>query len=329
LMLKGEYILVILEAADAERDGINGDLLGEGCRIAAELGTELKAVSLADRGIFPGMDNYGLSTLFEIDAKGNSDYSRDLLVGLLKKIPRPGVLLFPASDSCRVLAPQVAHKLGSAAIIDVVDVRVRDGRLFYVKQCYSGNFEQEIRYDEGALEVAAVVRTALEPAAGSKPFERVAVPIDAPDDGRVKSLGITPPDFQTVDIIYAGTILGVGMGCADANTMKTVRELSELLEASLGTTRPVVDEGYLPKTRMIGMTGKTVTPDFYLTLGISGSPHHIAGIQKAKKIVSVNKDPGAPIFQSSDVGFIADITEVIPQLNARIQKWQRDRNEKI
>ena len=92
-------------------------------------------------------------------------------------------------------------------------------------------------------------------------------------------LDLIPPDYRTVDIVHAKRIIGVGAGCADPQLLEMVNDLSSILEGSLGTTRPVVDDGYLPRERMIGQTGKTVMPDFYLALGISGSPHHIAGIQ--------------------------------------------------
>jgi electron transfer flavoprotein alpha subunit len=83
-----------------------------------------------------------------------------------------------------------------------------------------------------------------------------------------------------------------------------------------------VDDGYLPKERMIGQTGKMVAPELYVSLGISGSPHHVAGIQEAEKIIAVNKDFRAPIFQLSDIGFIGDLKKILPKLVKRIKEWK-------
>jgi len=328
-MLKGNHILAVLEAADTEREGINRDLLAEAGRLANVLGTSLKAVSLGSSGYFPGMENYGVSDLYEIEASSGTNYSKSLLLDFLGKVPLPRLLIFPSTDSCKSVASRVARGLGSPALIDVYDIRVRHGKLFYVKKCHDGKFEQEIAFGPGVVEVAAVMRIPREPLWVEASFNKIEFVIKSKEDSRIKSLGVNPPDFHSVDIVHAAKIIGVGMGCADERTMKLVTELAEKIEASLGTTRPVVDEGLLPKTRMIGMTGKAVDPDFYFSLGVSGSPHHLAGIQKAKKIISINRDSGAPIFQSSDIGFVSDLREILPRLNSRIEKWRRDNNEKL
>jgi electron transfer flavoprotein alpha subunit len=135
-------------------------------------------------------------------------------------------------------------------------------------------------------------------------------------------LELIPPDYRTVDILYAKRIIGAGSGCGEPGLLSLVEELSHLLEGSIGTTRPVVDDGYLPKERMIGQTGKTIFPELYIALGISGSPHHVAGIQASKTILSVNRDPRAPIFNVSDAGFICDLKTLLPKLINRIKRYR-------
>jgi electron transfer flavoprotein alpha subunit len=142
----------------------------------------------------------------------------------------------------------------------------------------------------------------------------------------VQRLELMPPDARTVDLVHAKRIVAAGMGAAGEELLATVHELAELLDGSVGATRPVVDEGRLPKERLIGQTGRTVTPDLYVALGISGSPHHVAGVRKADKILSVNRDPRAPIFQFSDVGYVADLQVVLPALVEKIKEW-RDAGE--
>ena len=138
----------------------------------------------------------------------------------------------------------------------------------------------------------------------------------------VRHLGTTAPDARSVDLVHAKRIVAAGMGTANETLLAAVRELADLLEGSVGATRPVVDEGYLPKERLIGQTGRTVAPDLYLALGISGSPHHVAGVRKADRVLSINRDPRAPIFQFSDVGYVADLETVLPALIAKIKEWR-------
>ncbi|MBW2504471.1 MAG: electron transfer flavoprotein subunit alpha/FixB family protein, partial [Deltaproteobacteria bacterium] len=102
-------------------------------------------------------------------------------------------------------------------------------------------------------------------------------------------------------------------------TFTQIEELSRLLNASLGVTRPVYDLGYAGFERMVGQTGKTVAPRFYLAMGISGSMHHIGGMKDSKRIVSINSDSKAPIFPNSDEGFVANLNEVLPLLIERVK----------
>ncbi len=110
------------------------------------------------------------------------------------------------------------------------------------------------------------------------------------------------------------------MGAAADDLLPLVEELAALLEGAIGTTRPVIDGGKIPRERLIGQTGKVVGPDFYLALGISGASHHVGGIQDSGKIVAVNRDPRAPIFQNADAGAVADLRDVLPRLIARIKR---------
>ena len=113
-------------------------------------------------------------------------------------------------------------------------------------------------------------------------------------------------------------MVSAGLGCSE-QSFEQVKELTRLLNASLGVTRPVYDLGYAEFERMVGQTGKTVAPRFYLALGISGSMHHLGGIKDSKKVVSVNIDSKVPIFPNSDEGFVADLRDVLPLLIERVK----------
>ncbi len=127
-----------------------------------------------------------------------------------------------------------------------------------------------------------------------------------------------PADPQTVDVSEAEVMVSAGLGCSEQGFAQ-VQELTRLINASLGVTRPAYDLGYTGFERMVGQTGKTVAPRFYLALGISGSMHHIGGIKDSKRIVSVNIDPKAPIIANSDEAFVADLREVMPLLIERVK----------
>ncbi|MHB1343939.1 MAG: electron transfer flavoprotein subunit alpha/FixB family protein [Thermoleophilia bacterium] len=197
-------------------------------------------------------------------------------------------------------------------------------------------------------EVPAVMPPATAPAdPGPETFETtldVRRPAGSP---AIRRLEIVPPDYRTVDIVHATRIVAVGMGAVPSAPVVTpgsssvaagesggadegapgellthVRDLADLLEGSVAATRPLVDDGHLPKERLVGQTGKTVAPELYLALGISGSPHHVAGIQGAGTILAVDRDPAAPIFQFADSGYVADLREILPAVIRRIEEWR-------
>lgn len=323
-------VMVHLESLGENREEINKGLLSEGARVAELLGGELHAVIVGNASLnLSTLDDFGAAVLYRIDGSGLDEYRHEVYawaIGtFLKTSAFPKLLLFAQSDMGVDLAPEIAALMKSAAVTDVSDIKVKGGKLSYVKPCYGDNFEQEVSYGDGLLEIAAVRPVeAIKPKLQKKvELKIVNVPVEIPSGmARTRHLGLIDPDFRSVDIIHANKIVGVGMGCNDKELLMVIRELAEMLEGALGTTRPVVDEGHIPKDRMIGMTGKSVAPEFYLALGISGSPHHLAGLQKAKKIVSVNKDPGAAIFQASDVGYVADLKKMIPRLHTRIKEWR-------
>jgi electron transfer flavoprotein alpha subunit len=198
---------------------------------------------------------------------------------------------------------------------------------------YGGWLEEEVRAVDGFVPVATLDLAGLEPpeAAAAQAAAALAgaetLPVD-PGAGtgaaapRVQTLETLPPDARSVDLVHAKRIVTAGMGTADEKLMAAVHELAELLEGSVGATRPVVDEGRLPKERLIGQTGRTVAPELYVALGVSGSPHHVAGVRNADRVLSINRDVRAPIFQFSDVGYVADLQEVLPSLIDKIKAWR-------
>jgi electron transfer flavoprotein alpha subunit len=248
---------------------------------------------------------------------------------------QPRLFLLADSDIGKELAPSIAHHLETVAVTDCVNIEIDDGNLFYIKPVYSGQFEEKISFPAGNIEIATFRQEALDKGLRvesndiknkiENDIEVVAKKVSIPSKNiRTKQLELIPPDFRTTDIVHAKKIIGTGAGIADKQLIAVVEEFAELLQGSLGATRPVVDDGFLPKERMIGQTGKMVAPELYVSLGISGSPHHVAGIQEAEEIISVNKDLRAPIFQLSDIGFIGDLKKILPKLVKRIKDWKKN-----
>ncbi len=327
-MKETKDVVVYLETSGENREEINGKLLTVGNRVAAKLGGCLSAMIMGDAADERNMlERYGVTTLYRVENSLLLQYSGEVFAWAIAKALEHisfRLFLFAHTDRGSEIAPRLAWYLETDAVTDCVDVRVAGDDISYEKLVYGGQFGQTISFTSPP-EVATIRPEAFDKreAEGSTPLTLRNVPIDIP--GHIvgaASLELVLPDYATVDILYAKRIIGAGSGCANRQLLDLVGELADLLEGSVGTTRPVVDEGYLPKDRMIGQTGKTVAPELYLALGLSGSPHHVAGIQQTKTILAVNMDPRASIFNTSDTGFVSDLNILLPRLIDRIKQFR-------
>ena len=148
--------------------------------------------------------------------------------------------------------------------------------------------------------------------AGEAPTESVAL-AEAPQRDR-EILGTEEVAGEQIDLSQAQIIVAVGRGIGDEEKLAAVHELAEVLGAEVAASRPVVDNGWLPRDRQIGSSGQTVTPKLYIALGISGAIQHLVGMKGAKTVVAVNRDASAPIFGVSDYGYVGDLHELLPEL---------------
>jgi electron transfer flavoprotein alpha subunit len=300
-------VIVFLESSGERAEKINRGLLAQGRRIADLLGGSLSAL-----------------------CEESSDYDIDALARSARKILENTpfrLLLFAHTGRSTELAPLIALNLGAPAVLDCFEMRLRENTLYFARHLYDGQFEQEITFanppEIASLNLASVKEFE---SAFSEPCEVRTIQPDVPFDVPRKTIIETiPPDFRTIDIRYAKRILDIGSGCNQPELQQLAEELSELLEASVATTKPMADDGHISKSRMIGETGKAVSPEILLALGVSGSPHHLAGMREAGTILSVNSDGRAPILGISDTGFIADLNTLLPKLVDRL-KLYRDKD---
>ena len=240
---------------------------------------------------------------------------------------KPWLFLMGDTTIGRELAPRLAALLNTGIVTNCVRIDLFNSEKpeFY-RHVYAGQLYQEV-----VPETDCTILVTIDPAVlNVRPVSATAVEtliIESklsPESIKTRHLEFLPADFQKVDVADAATIVAAGMGAATDDLFPLVEELAALLEGAIGTTRPVVDTGKIPRERLIGQTGRVVGPDFYFALGISGASHHVGGIQDSRKIVAVNRDPRAPIFQNTDAGVVADLRDVLPGLIARIKKAKAD-----
>lgn len=318
-------ILVFVDLPDGELDETGRGLLSWGARLAGILDTPWEAVTpvVCDGAQMAGFGAYGTPAITRVDGEKLLDAPALLGRTLAELAAADGaaLLVLPHNDLGATLAPVIAAALGAAILTEVVTATAGADGLRFSRQALGGR-AAETRVWDGSRPLVVTVPTRclsqvlLPTVRPTAPAVATWRPAALPVAGTARVTGRIPPDPQTVDLTEAEVIFSAGKGC-DPATFDLLKELCRLLNVSFGVTRPVYDLGWTGFERMIGQTGRTVTPRFYLALGISGSMHHVGGIKDSRRIVAINSDAKAPIFPNADEGFVADLKQVLPHLLAR------------
>ena len=325
-MSGSKKILVFVDLPEGSLDETGRGLLSYGSRLAGILdaawGAVIPVEPAADQ--LAGFGAYGTPAITRVIG-GEALLDTPALLGKtlaqLATEEGAGIIVLPHNDLGATLAPIVAVALNAAILTEVATARHRTEGLCLSRPALGGRVAESKVWD-GSRPLVITVPTRslsqvlLPTVRPTAPMVADWQPATLPTGAAAKITNRIPPDPQTVDLTEAEVIFSVGKGC-DPTTFAQLKELCQLLNVSFGVTRPVYDLGWTGFERMVGQTGRTVTPRFYLALGISGSMHHVGGIKDSRRLIAVNSDPKAPIFANSDEGFVADLREVLPRLLAR------------
>ncbi len=327
-MVKTKEIWVLPEISGGETSQTGPGLLTEARNIAAATGGSVTALVLGDnpRGYQDTLGRYGITrTIVFEDPLLKYPSAEVYAAAILPRIQaaKPWLFLMGDTPLGRELAPLLAARLDTGCVTGCtrIDFTQPDNPRFY-RYVYGGQLEQEIIFETDQTMLVTMPPDCLD-AVPLPRKKRVVAEIIKPKlkagDIRIKHVEYLPADHRSVDVAEADTIVAAGMGAATDALLPLVEELAALLEGAIGTTRPVIDAGKIPRERLIGQTGKVVSPAFYLALGISGASHHTGGIQGSGRIVAVNRDPQAAIFAGADAGVAADLKDILPKLIERIK----------
>ena len=307
-------VLVLVEHADGALKKVSSELI-----TAARALGEPSAVVIGAPGtaapLVDGLKEAGAAKIYVAE----SDVVEGVLLtpyvdvlAALTESATPAAVLIAATADGKEVAGRLAARIGSGLLVDVVEVKA-GGKA--VHSIFGGAFTVEAE-PTGDTPVISVRAGAVEPAPAAGAGEQVTVEVPAATENATKIVSRQPavagdrPELTEASIVVAG-----GRGVGSAESFSVVEELADSLGAAVGASRAAVDSGYYPGQFQIGQTGKTVSPQLYIALGISGAIQHRAGMQTSKTIVVVNKDPDAPLFELADFGVVGDLNDVVPQLS--------------
>ena len=334
-MISGREIWVLINPGCGELDPVSLGMIEEGKKLTSA-GDKLVVATLGNNleGIWKYLEGCGASEAYIVDHPLLENYSSEGFTLALREIfkgRKPWLFLLADDAVGEDLAPGIAIDLGTSLVPHCVKVEPDiNGDLIFSSPVYEGAFYNNIKFRKDMPQVATISTKVLDKVTVKSANKTRIITVHPelnPKDIRTKTLGVIPPEPGTVDIAEADVVVAIGRGAMEKALVISARELAIILGGSLGATRPVIDEKIVPPDRLVGRTGKTVAPDVYIALGISGSMHHIAGITESKKILSINTDASAPITKYSDENFVVPLQEVLPELVRRLKELKDVKGE--
>ena len=321
-------VWVIAEQIDCRILPVSLQLIGQARKLAKELNTSVETVILGDQmdkrvqELFAaGADRVYLGNAPELAFYQPEMYT-EMVVKLAKK-HQPEIMLIGSTSMGSELAPLVAARLGTGLTAHCIDLIIDDNKILEQKiPAYGGLISiicPEKRPQMATIASGVFPHPELDE---SRTGEIAHLKIPNEISPRIQTLEIVREEPEGIPLESAPIVVAGGAGAGDIEGWRIIAGLSEILNAALGSTRPAVDEGWTELETMIGQSGKMVSPELYIGVGLSGELQHMVGIVGAKVMVAINNDPKAPVFEQVDYGIVDDCREFVPMLIEKIKEYQ-------
>ena len=328
-MADGTGVLIVGDTTDGQLGSTTGELIAAGQIIAADLDENLSVALLGDT-----LDDaeqeaiaHGAQKVFAVTHPLLAEYQVDLHLSALEtlcKETNPRVILIARTNEGRELAPRLAFRLGVGLAQDCLEVSVdsSEKKLLANRPVYGGNAIAVVRCDQ-TPQIAAIRPKAYEPTEtdSSRQGEVVSFPVDLDASMALTQVVETViEEAEGVKLEDAQIVISGGRGLGGPEPFAHLEELAKIMGGTVGASRAAVDSGWVPSNYQVGLTGKTITPDLYIMVAISGASQHMAGCSGAKVIVAINKDAEANIFKEARYGVVGDWETVLPALTAAVRE---------
>lgn len=320
---------VFIEQENGEPKNVGLELLNEAKRLAGECGQEVWAMILGgdNKKCIEEAAAYGADKIVSVEGPAFAHYGTEAyseaVIKLINK-HKPSAILFGATFNGRDLGPKVACNMGTGLTADCTELEIdKDGVVTWIRPALGGNLMGHI-YCPNTRPQMGTVRPAVFKKGERQEGRKVPVineKIEIKEDAlRTKFIEfVQTVEDGAVRIEDANIIVAGGRGLAKAENFKILEDLADALGGVVAGSRKTVDAGWMPVSRQVGQTGKTVSPDIYVAVGISGAIQHLVGMENSGTIIAINNDPEAPIFEIASYGIVGDLFEVVPALTAAIK----------
>jgi len=320
-------IWIVLQQREGELHRMSREAIAAGQRLAAAVSGTAEAVLLGSgiAALAESVAAFDLGAVWVGDQPGLATYTPGAYTGALAPAiaeAKPDFIVFPHTYQTVDYMARLAQAVGGGLLPEVTAFSGEGEDLLWTRPILGGKMEAKVRVrGQGAvlLSVQSGVFPADSAVPGRAPIESLPVDVAAAVPDR-EILGVEEVGGDQVDLSKADIIVAAGRGVGGEDKMAPIHALAAALGADIAASRPVIDNGWLPRDRQIGSSGQTVAPRLYIAAGISGAIQHTVGMKGSQVIVAINKDPGAPIFNIAHYGIVGDLHEILPALTTAVQE---------
>ena len=335
-------VFVFAQQVDNKVDSIAYELLGEATRLAAPLNAQVTAVLVGSgvKNLADSLAEYGADRVIVVDDPELKEYRTEPYAHALASVInefKPEIMLVGATAIGRDLGPTVSARVATGLTADCTMLEIGDfplvaipgkeseqkhNQLLMTRPAFGGNTIATIACPNNRPQMATVrpgVMQKIEPKKGAKAEVVEFNPGFQPNNRYVTIKEVVKAAKDVADIMDAKILVSGGRGVGSAENFKILDDLAAAIGGTVSCSRAVVDSGWKPKDLQVGQTGKTVRPNVYFAIGISGAIQHVAGMEESDIIIAINKDEDAPIFDVADYGIVGDLNKIVPELTAKLK----------
>ena len=321
-------VWVFAEQRDGEITPVVIELLGEGRKLADEIGVNLCAILLGKNvdSMAKELVAYGADTVYTADnellEKFTTDAYTKVITDAINEF-KPEIVLYGATHIGRDLAPRIASRVSTGLTADCTKLEIDpdDKKLKQTRPAFGGNIMATIICPNTRPQMSTVRPGVMEKAEKNDSRDGKIVPISfnlSKDDIRVEVIKTVKTKKDLVSLTDANIIVSGGLGMGGPEGFEMLKQLADKLGGVVGASRAAVDAGWIDHSHQVGQTGTTVKPNLYIACGISGAIQHLAGMQNSDFIIAINKNETAPILDIADYGIVGDVKEIVPLLTEKL-----------
>ena len=314
-------VLIFIDQMDGHIKKASHEALSYGAKIAEQTGTTAEAVVLGNiNEDLPSLGQHGVKKIHHVQNDNLKQFDSQVYTKVIAQVAEQTgakVIIFSNNSSGKSLAPRVAVRLKAGLVAGATALPDTTNGFTVRKNVFSGKAFASVSINSD-VKVISLNVNAFTVAQGQGSAE--VVPFNATvETSKLKTVGSTKTSGK-VALTEADVVVSAGRGLKGPENWAMVEELADTLGAALACSRPVADAHWRPHNEHVGQTGIAIAPNLYIAVGISGAIQHLAGVNRSKVIVVINKDPEAPFFKAADYGIVGDAFDVIPKLTAAIKK---------